>query len=581
MRPAKKPLQERLSDIERRLDALETGAVRPADATAVVAEPPPAPPLAPEAFQAPPLPPEPARKPLDLERVFRWSGAVLLVLAATFLLSVALERGWLTPSVRLVGGIGLGLVLAGFGVRARPRSHPFATTLLATGAVITYLMLWAGFELYGLLGAWTAGIGMVLVVGGLFVEVLRSHDVALASLATLGGFTVPFLLVAVGEDPVGGSATSVLVYLAAFVALTGAVHMAVGWRISQVIAAGSAVLAGGLVLISSTPTAPFDADTIGISIYFGLVAVAYWALPALSRGGVERRRGQRLPVHAVSRAIDDALGFPVRLAGFPLLLILLGVLGSVWELDPTEAGVLAFVLAGVAGLVAAISPDLDDVVNWLLAAGLVAIGLLLVLDEPVHGVALLAEGAAIVLAARYAGGHPANRVAGHVLGAIGATIGLVRLLSDFGEPGWVPPVVAAVAVGLLVAGGWASTGRARAAWWGGAYLGGMLLARHLLGAGDVGIGVTTGAWALVGLLVLLLGRRDGRKSFEGAGWATLGVVAIRLVDHLADLEPLVRVMVFLAIGVLFLAGGWYARSGRVEVEVEVEERMGEDQPVGG
>ena len=107
--------------------------------------------------------------------------------------------------------------------------------------------------------------------------------------------------------------------------------------------------------------------------------------------------------------------------------------------------------------------------------------------------------------------------------------------------------------------------------------------RRLLGAGDVGIGVTTGAWALVGLLVLLLGRRDGRKSFEGAGWATLGVVAIRLVDHLADLEPLVRVMVFLAIGVLFLAGGWYARSGRVEVEVEVEveERMGEDQPVGG
>ncbi|NND83986.1 MAG: DUF2339 domain-containing protein [Acidimicrobiia bacterium] len=585
MRPAKKPLQERLADIERRLDVLESDR-RPAPSTSAPhTQPPPLapqtqspPPLAPEAFQPPALPPDRVRQPLDLERVFRWSGAVLLVLAATFLLSVALDRGWLTPAVRLVGGIGLGVVLAGLGVRARPRSDAFATTLLATGALITYLMVWAGLELYGLLGPWTAGIGMLVVVGGLFAEVLRSDDVALASLATLGGFAVPFLVVAAGEDlTAGGSAGAILVYLVVLLVLTSAVHLAVGWRILQVVAAGTAVLAGLLVLFSATPTDPFDVDAIGLSAYFALVAVAFWAVPAAFRPDIERRRARRLPVHVISRAVDDALGIPVRLAGFPLLLILLGVIGSLWELEATEAGLVALLMAGLAAVIATISSDLDDVVNWLLAAALVAVGLVLLLDEDFHGVALLAEGTAVLVAARYANGHPANRVTGHVLGGIGAAIAILGLLADFGEPGWGPPLVAGIVVALLAAGGWLVEGRARAGWWGAAYVGAMLLARHVLGDGDVGIGIATGLWALVGLVVLLVGRRLGQGPIEVGGWATLGVVAVRLVDHLGDLEPLVRVAVFLVIGVVFLVGGWFARTDRPRTE---EEPVDEDHPVG-
>lgn len=566
MKPARKPLQERLSEIERRLDALEADAPPAQPAPTPVQTP--APPLAPEASQPPLLPPEPDRRPIDLERLLRWSGGVLLVLAATFLLSVALERGWLTPTVRLVGGIGVGLALVGLGVRVRPRSDGFATTLIATGAVITYLMVWAGYELYALLGPWTAGVGMVLVVGGCLAEVLRSDDVALASLATLGGFAVPFLLLAAGEDPVGTSAVGILVYLATFLLLTGAVHLAVGWRILQIVAAGAAVLAGLLVLLNAAPTDPSNADAIGLSVYFGLVAIVFWALPALLREGLDERRARRLPAHAIARGIDDVLDLPVRLAGFPLLLVLLGVVGFLWELGPTGVGTLAFVLAGLAALVALAASDLDDVVNWLLSAGLVAVGLVLVLDERAIGTALLAEGAAILLASRYAGGHTANRVAGHVVGGVGAVVTLVVLHVEFGFPGWGTPVATLVAVGVLAAGGWSVSGRARAAWWGVGYVVAMLLVRHLLGDGDVGVGVTTAAWALVGLGLLLVGRRDQRRPLEVAGWSTLAVVGIRLFDHLGDLEPLVRVLVFFGIGALFLGGGWLARSSTGEVDEE-------------
>jgi uncharacterized membrane protein len=515
---------------------------------------------------------------LDVERLFRWAGGILLVLAAAFLLSVALERGWLTPLVRLTGGLAIGATLMGLGVGLRRRSDGFATTLLTTGAVITYLMLWAGYEAYGLIGSWAAGGGMLLVVAGLFAEVFRSNDVALSVLATLGGFATPFLLVVAGEGltDTAGVSVPLVSYLGVFVVLTAVVHSVVGWRLLQLFAAGGAVFAGGLVLASSTPTEGVRSGAVAMTVYFVLVALAYWAVPALFRPGIEARRAGRAPSLPLSRAVDDALGVLVRLAGFVLLPILLAVVSSQWGLDPEEAGVVALVLAVTAGLVGAFSEDLDDVVNWLLSAVLLAIGLVLLFDADYHALVLAGEGTAILMANHFAKGHRVNAVAGHVAVGIGSLIAGVRLLSAFGEPGTAVPLVAALVVALLATAGWATGDRMRLAWWSVGYAGTLLLVRHLFGASDVGVGLTTGAWAIVGLGLVVVGRRRFGRATELAGLLSLGAVAVRLLEHLGDLEPLVRVAVFLGIGALLLVGGWYLRPSPEADEVEIPD----EEPIG-
>lgn len=582
-RPARKPLQERLADIERRLEVLETVArtgqsVGAPTSTAAPAAPPVPVPVAPEATEPPPLPPDAGPRMLDVERLFRWAGGILLILAAAFLLSVALDRGWLTPVVRLVGGLAIGGALMGFGVALRRRSDAFATTLLTSGAVITYLMVWAGYQAYELIGAWVAGAGMLIVVAGLFVEVFRSNDVALSVLATLGGFATPFLLVIAGEGlaDTTGISIPIIAYLGAFVVLTGVVHVVVGWRLFQVVAAGLAVVAGVLLLASGTPTDGWRPDAIPLSLYFLLIALAHWAVPAVLRRSIEARRETRPPVHSVSRAIDDALALLVRAAGFVLLPILLAVVAGQWAMDPVEAGRTALVLAAGAALVGALASDLDDVINWLLAAVMLAIGLVLVLEEDYHALAIAGEGVAILVAGHYARGHRANAVAGHVLVALGSVMAGVRLLAAFGETGVAVPAVAALVVLLLVAAGWVAEDRMRAGWWGVAYVGSLLLLRHLFGSGDVGIGLTTGVWAMIGLGLVLGGRRRFARPLEVTGLLTLGAVAVRLLEHLGDLEPLVRVAVFLGIGALLLVGGWYLRP----VPGEEPEEAREEHPIG-
>ncbi len=575
-RPARKPLQDRLTDIERRLEVLESVArssqsTQVASAVATEATPPTAPLLAASTTVPPPPPPDAEPRVLDVERLFRWAGGILVVLAAAFLLSVALERGWLTPLVRLAGGLAIGATLMGLGVGLRRRSDGFATTLLTTGAVITYLMLWAGYEAYGLIGSWVAGGGMLLVVVGLFVEVFRSNDVALSVLATLGGFATPFLLAIAGESLTDAAGVSVplVAYLGVFVVLTAVVHAVVGWRLLQLFAAGGAVLAGGFVLASSTPIDGVQSGAVAMTAYSILVSLGYWAVPALLRPGIEARRAGRAPALPLSRAVDDALGVFVRLAGFVLLPVLLAVVSSQWGLDPDEAGVVALVLAVAAGLVGAFSEDLDDVVNWLLSAVLLAIGLLLLVDADYHALVLVGEGTAILVANHFARGHRANAVAGHVAVGIGSLIAGIRLLSAFGGSGAAIPLAAALVVALLGTAGWATGDRMRLAWWSVGYAGALLLVRHLFGASDVGVGLTTSAWAIVGLGLVIVGRRRFGRATEFAGLLSLGAVAVRLLEHLDDLEPLVRVAVFLGIGALFLVGGWYLRSSPEEDQSEV------------
>lgn len=572
-----KPLQQRLDDMERRLGVLEqlahqdqalrsSAQVTPIPAQVGPTPAMPAPRLAPPMTPIPQLPPK-ERPPINVERWLKWAGVALVVLAASFLLNVAIQRGWLTPAVRVAGGLAIGVALYVAGVLARPRSNQYATALQAGGATVAYLMLWAGFQVFDLFPFAVAGAGMLVVVAALFVDVFRFHDSALGALATLGGFTTPFFLADVSAGATNDTAP-LLVYLAFFVVLTAVVHYLVGWRTLQIVAAGAAVMSLGVSAGSNNPSP--HPDAFGLTVVMTLIAVAYWLVPTLARTRIENARSDHLPVSDIARSLDDALGNLVRLSGFVLLGITFTLVAVVWDLDQTWSGALAFGLALVAAGVAYVvrGSRVDSLISGLLASVLTTAGLALMLDGEVRMIAVAAQGTALIVISERLQMSIALRVQAHVLSAVAFIMLLSELFDGYWESGAALPLSALVVIGLVGFAGWRQQDEPRAAYLLASFAGFLVLILHLLGGTDIGQAFVTGIWAIIGLGLILFGRFQQVRPLELTGLGTLGLVLVRLFGHLADIDPLIRVFLFLAIGVLFLGGGWYFRAGRKPVRDE-------------
>ncbi|SFT34965.1 Predicted membrane protein [Actinopolyspora lacussalsi subsp. righensis] len=106
-------------------------------------------------------------------RLLAWIGGAVTLLGVVFLLVLAVQRGWLGPASRVLGGAGLGAVLlaAAFRVRGRPGGTSGSYALAATGFAVLYLDTVAATVLYdylSLFGGLTAGF--VIAGGGLLLS---------------------------------------------------------------------------------------------------------------------------------------------------------------------------------------------------------------------------------------------------------------------------------------------------------------------------------------------------------------------------------------------------------------------------
>ncbi len=568
-----KPLQQRLDDIERRLGVLEHLARQDQARSPSPLSTPTPPPAAPEGPRlAPPMAPIPVpptapkeRPPIDVERWLRWAGIALVVLAVAFLLNVAVQRGWLTPTVRVAGGLAVGVVLYVLGITARPRSDAYATALQAGGSTVAFIMLWAAFQVFDLFPLAVSGFAMLLVVAALFVEVFRHDDSTLAVLATLGGFATPFLLSSVTGESGGTAAETapLLGYIAFFVLLTGVVHLLVGWRTLQIVAGGAAVLSLGIAADAGDTAAAVHPEALLITICLGLISAVFWLIPTWLRKRIETARTSHPPVSDLARALDDALGNLVRVSGFVLLTITLAGVAGVWDLEGVGTGLVAFGLALAAGAVSYGTRDTTDrLINGLLASVLGSVGLAFALDGDVRMIALAAQAVALVFIAERTRPPVVLKVQAHILSGVAVLALLSRLLDGYWESGLSLALSSLAVIALLGLAGFHQEQAERATYLGAAHGGLLLLIRWLVGGTDLGQALVTGSWAVIGLGLVLFGRFRQVRPLEWAGLATLGLVVIRLFGHLDDIDPLIRVFLFLAIGVLFLGGGWYARGGR-------------------
>lgn len=171
-------------------------------------------PRPPEPESPPPAPQPEAEPAFDWERWLGVRGAAvgggfLLALAGLYLFQYSIERGWISPLVRLLIGTAAGLLALVGSHRLRARSYQAASAALAGGGfAILYAVVWAAHRLYGLLGAWPAFGLMALVTAGCCLLAARYGSLVVAALGLLGGFAAPLAIAGALTTP-----TTLFVYL--------------------------------------------------------------------------------------------------------------------------------------------------------------------------------------------------------------------------------------------------------------------------------------------------------------------------------------------------------------------------------
>ncbi|MBL8545098.1 MAG: DUF2339 domain-containing protein [Hyphomonadaceae bacterium] len=148
----------------------------------------------PEAETRPLPPPKPQAPPKRLdqwlaENGLAWIAGIALSMGAIYLVAVAAQSAWFTPTVRLVAALVLGAALLGasewtrrIGI-TRPPGHPLMSALLAgAGVVVFYTTTWAAHGLYHFID-WPGGAALLMLCALALIGLSLMHGQALGVLA--------------------------------------------------------------------------------------------------------------------------------------------------------------------------------------------------------------------------------------------------------------------------------------------------------------------------------------------------------------------------------------------------------------
>jgi len=272
--------EQRLASIEARLTAIErflrSTASQP---TAPVQSATPAAPA--PAARVAPLPPAAFAKPLAAARdtgpglsvtsLLGWAGATALVLAAIYLVMLAVDAGWLTPVRQVLLAMLGGLALVGIGLLLRSRDMHYASLLPAAGVVIQFLSLYGAHNYYHLIGTTfaTSGIIAVCLLSLWLNRMFLSELYAL--FAVVGSYTAPLFL---GES--GYAIADLIVYFACWSALFSVFSIRVAQRNVYILAMYLALVIFDLKWHDSMPDAWLEAllfQTMHFLIFVAAAAV--------------------------------------------------------------------------------------------------------------------------------------------------------------------------------------------------------------------------------------------------------------------------------------------------------------------
>lgn len=380
--------------------------------------PPPTPPTG-----APPPPPPmepwvgPVSKPafdlddLTPERFVRWAGLVLVALAAIFLVSTAIQRGWIGPELQLAGATAAGLGLLGAAFRLRDHGPGWATSLGIAGATVLAFCATATHTWLDLVPAAAAAVA---VAAASAVSVAAAWRLGRESVAVAAGLAALWVPPTLGLHHELSPEFLALALGAIVVAATGLglvrpwplVRTGIGWLAALMLLA---VLAN-IEQTYDRVTLPGRGPLAGVAV--ALAAAALWLGPVLATQLVGRR-----PV-----AGDDGRPSPFAVDGYLSTVgqqlaaidhrLLAVVPGWCWLAVAAVTGTDRSRPFGLLGLAVAAGFALVTTATWLRlpralglvqalgVSGVAAVALVALIDGPLLMVALTVHTAVTVVVAR-------------------------------------------------------------------------------------------------------------------------------------------------------------------------------------
>ena len=577
-------IERMLEELAQRVETLERARVGLPPRASAPAPPPPRP-----EDTAPADAAEPERTALasrldrpveiDLEdllggRLLAWVGGIAIVLGIVFFLVMAVSRGWIDEPTRVVLALLGSTALLGTGLWLYERQGRTQAALAAVASAIAglYATITVATSVYDLIDP-AVGLGCAALVGATAAAIaVRWDSAVVGGIGIVGALLAPVLV---------DAGTSGLTLLFMVVALASGVAVLVWQRWNWLATAAFAVSAPQLIAwVDSTYR-----ENLGLTL---IVLLAFWALYVVAALGYELR----------ARSVE-------RLPTASWLLLLANVLlvaGTGWTIlddlghdEAATAWVVGMALMHIALGAWALGQAINREIGALLIAagmGLSAIGFALALSGPalvagwaLHAV-LLAYIASRASTEPRAFGSDAERASVGAVVFLGITIvhtlifeaplsALVSGVDDLADAAVAVALVAGAAFGCArflpdaVRARPFLHGLAAAAL---VYLGSVVIV-DLWGTDADGGRRQTGQlvlsvfWALTGLAATVYGlvRDDRRARLAGLALLMLAVAKVFLYD-LAALDAGYRVVSFIGLGLLLLAGAFAYQRVRVTVQ---------------
>lgn len=186
---------------------------------------------------------------VSVTNILGWTGATALVLAAAYLIRLAIDSGWLTPERQIVLAILGGLILIGTGLWLRKVDRSYASLLPAGGLVVLFMSIYGAHNYYHLIAANVATSAVVMTCfGALWLGKLFESEIY-ALFAVVGSYSAPFLL-----PNLAASVTDLVVYYSAWSVLFSIYSVWVGQRRVYLLAAYMALLGFNAIWSQMMPT---------------------------------------------------------------------------------------------------------------------------------------------------------------------------------------------------------------------------------------------------------------------------------------------------------------------------------------
>ncbi len=537
-----------VADLRRRVAQLEHTQTAPISIAPKTA--PAAPPIRPTPAQ-----PRPPTAWLTGEFWLNKVGIALVLLALAFFFNYAVQQGWLGPAVRLAIGLMAGVVLLGLGTFLQPRRPDFGKILQGGGLAAFYITGYASLNLYDLVPYGVAFGFMSLTTLAAYGLAARQKAMPLAFVALAGGLITPLVLKSDSNN-----IAAWLAYSGLILACAAALYFWRGW--SALLYLG-AVSAG---IIASIATGDYKKAPQTVQAFILFLALLFWLLPML-----------RLWLNGPTA---DTL--PRRHAGLNLLtltllpyLVLLSIQIQDWR-RMTWGWVFLAMALGLAALAAlawrarALRP-----VWWahaVLATAFFASGVGIVSESFAWFAAALMVAVCALAWLWQRSKQTALLPVAHAFASLGVIVTLAVLLDHASDLQKTPTLEMALPIMPALLGAIGLLGVAQ--WW----LDGSRLSKlyQIVAYGLTLVWLSvlwlllpntqaliSASWGIIGMGVLLLGLRRNMTLWRTVGYVTLIVVVTKLfVVDLAEVALLVRVGLFMLLGVAFLLLSYFYRGLR-------------------